>query len=100
MHGKIDFRNGGAQQRTSSDFQVMRMKDMPLIETHITPSTAQPGGFDEHPVPPVTRLLPTQFSRQPERAYENCPSRQLTSTLGLLHLIDEFLEVWKHLGAF
>lgn len=53
MHGKIDFRNGGAQQGTYSDFQVVRMKDMPLIETHILPSTAQPGGFGEHPVPPV-----------------------------------------------
>lgn len=51
MHGKIDFRNGGAQQGTYSDFQVVRMKDMPLIETHILPSTAQPGGFGEHPGP-------------------------------------------------
>ncbi|HSS21286.1 MAG TPA: molybdopterin cofactor-binding domain-containing protein [Pyrinomonadaceae bacterium] len=53
LHGKIDFRNGGALQGTFSDFQVMRMKDMPVIETHILPSTAPPSGFGEHPVPPV-----------------------------------------------
>jgi isoquinoline 1-oxidoreductase beta subunit len=53
LHGKIDFRNGSAQQGTYSDFQVMRMNEMPLIETYIVPSDARPGGFGEHPVPPV-----------------------------------------------
>lgn len=53
LHGKIDFANGGAQQKSFSDFQVMRMKEMPVIETHIIPSNAPPGGFGEHPVPPV-----------------------------------------------
>jgi isoquinoline 1-oxidoreductase subunit beta len=53
LHGQIDFRNGSAQQGTFEDFRVMRMKEMPLIETHIVPSDARPGGFGEHPVPPV-----------------------------------------------
>jgi isoquinoline 1-oxidoreductase subunit beta len=53
LHGKIDFREGQAVQETYSDFGVMRMNEMPAIETHILPSTAPPGGFGEHPVPPV-----------------------------------------------
>ncbi|HLN97419.1 MAG TPA: molybdopterin cofactor-binding domain-containing protein [Pyrinomonadaceae bacterium] len=53
LHGKIDFRNGMAQQGTYSDFRVMRMNEMPLVETYIIPSNARPGGFGEHPVPPV-----------------------------------------------
>jgi isoquinoline 1-oxidoreductase subunit beta len=53
LHGKIDFRNGSVQQGTYSDFRVMRMKEMPVIETYILPSNARPGGFGEHPVPPV-----------------------------------------------
>lgn len=53
VHGKIDFRNGGAQQGTYSDFRVMRMNEMPSIETYIQPSNARPSGFGEHPVPPV-----------------------------------------------
>jgi isoquinoline 1-oxidoreductase beta subunit len=53
LHGKIDFRNGSVQQSTYSDFRVMRMNEMPAIETHILPSKAPPGGFGEHPVPPV-----------------------------------------------
>jgi len=53
LHGKIDFRDGRVVQGTYSDFQVMRMNEMPAIETHIVPSSAPPGGFGEHPVPPV-----------------------------------------------
>jgi isoquinoline 1-oxidoreductase beta subunit len=53
LHGKIDFRHGRAVQGTYGDFRVMRMNEMPVIETHILPSDARPGGFGEHPVPPV-----------------------------------------------
>jgi isoquinoline 1-oxidoreductase beta subunit len=53
LHGKIDFRAGRAVQGSYADFRVMRMGEMPVIETHILPSSAPPGGFGEHPVPPV-----------------------------------------------
>jgi len=53
LHGKIDFRRGRAVQGTYGDFRVMRMNEMPVIETQILPSDARPGGFGEHPVPPV-----------------------------------------------
>jgi len=53
LHGKIDFREGRAQQGSYSDFRVMRMNEMPSIETHIVPSSDPPGGFGEHPVPPA-----------------------------------------------
>lgn len=53
LHGRIDFRGGRVQQGTYSDFPVIRMNEMPLIETHIIPSAAPPSGFGEHPVPPV-----------------------------------------------
>jgi isoquinoline 1-oxidoreductase subunit beta len=53
LHGKIDFRNGRAEQSGFHDFQVIRMDEMPRVETHIVPSPAHPGGFGEHAVPPV-----------------------------------------------
>jgi isoquinoline 1-oxidoreductase beta subunit len=53
LHGKIDFRKGRVEQATYTDFEVMRMNEMPAIEAHIVPSKAAPGGFGEHPVPPV-----------------------------------------------
>ncbi len=53
LHGQIDFRNGAPQQTGYHDFRVLRMNEMPPIETYIVPSTAPPGGFGEHPVPPA-----------------------------------------------
>jgi isoquinoline 1-oxidoreductase beta subunit len=53
LHGKIDFRGGRAQQGTYKDFRVMRMNEMPNIETYLIPSSERPEGFGEHPVPPV-----------------------------------------------
>ena len=53
LHGKIDFRQGQTVQENFGEFAVMRMNEMPAIETHILPSNAAPGGFGEHPVPPV-----------------------------------------------
>jgi len=53
LHGKIDIRNGRVEQQNYRDFQVIRMNEMPRVETHIVASRARPGGFGEHPVPPV-----------------------------------------------
>jgi isoquinoline 1-oxidoreductase beta subunit len=53
LHGKIDFRGGRVQQSGFHDFPVLRMNEMPLVETHIVPSAAPPGGFGEHSVPHV-----------------------------------------------
>jgi len=53
LHGKIDFKDGSVQQSGYHDFQVMRIHEMPAIETHIVPSDARPGGFGEHAVPHV-----------------------------------------------
>ena len=53
LHGKIDFQKGQVVQQSYRDFRVMRMNEMPRIETHIVPSISSPGGFGEHAVPPV-----------------------------------------------
>jgi isoquinoline 1-oxidoreductase beta subunit len=53
LHGKIDFRDGGARQETYADFEVMRLDEMPAVETHLVPGQDPPSGFGEHAVPPV-----------------------------------------------
>src|SRR5207249_2219608 len=62
LHGKIDFRDGGARQESYTDFAVMRMGEMPAIETHIVPSQAPPSGFGEHAVPPVAPAVANAVS--------------------------------------
>jgi isoquinoline 1-oxidoreductase beta subunit len=53
LHGKIDFRHGGAVQQSFTDFEVIRMHESPEIETHIVASDHPPGGFGETAVPAV-----------------------------------------------
>jgi isoquinoline 1-oxidoreductase beta subunit len=57
LHGKIDFREGRAVQGTYGDFRVMRMNEMPRVETYVVPSNVDPGGFGEHSVPPVAPAI-------------------------------------------
>lgn len=51
--GKMDFRNGAPVQGTYADFKVLRIDQMPRLETVILDSGANPGGYGEHPVPLV-----------------------------------------------
>jgi isoquinoline 1-oxidoreductase beta subunit len=53
LKGKVEFRNGLAVPRGYADFEVMRMNDMPALETHVIPGPPRPGGYGEHPVPMV-----------------------------------------------
>src|SRR3569833_1297556 len=53
LRGKINFRDGRVLESGYHDFRVIRMNEMPRIETHILPNTGAFGGFGEHPVPPV-----------------------------------------------
>jgi isoquinoline 1-oxidoreductase beta subunit len=47
LKGEITIQNGRVVQRHFADYQVMRHNEMPKIETHIVPSTAEPGGIGE-----------------------------------------------------
>lgn len=52
--GEITFRNGRVEQSSYSDFEVLRIDESPVIETHIIPSHGeQPFGIGEPTVPPI-----------------------------------------------
>jgi isoquinoline 1-oxidoreductase beta subunit len=51
--GKMDFKHGAAVQSSYRDFGVLRIDQMPRIETVLLDSGASPGGYGEHPVPLV-----------------------------------------------
>jgi len=57
LHGRIDFKNGAAVQENFVDYQVLRLNEAPVIETHIIPSDLPPGGFGETAVPPVAPAI-------------------------------------------
>ncbi|MDQ3546316.1 MAG: molybdopterin-dependent oxidoreductase [Verrucomicrobiota bacterium] len=52
------FRNGAAEQQNYADFEVARMRDAPVIETHLVPSDlGRPIGMGEPPVPPIAPAI-------------------------------------------
>ena len=58
LKGEITFRGGAVEQESYDDYDVARMRDAPVIETHIVPSTAdRPFGMGEPPVPPIAPAI-------------------------------------------
>ncbi|HET7617990.1 MAG TPA: molybdopterin cofactor-binding domain-containing protein, partial [Vicinamibacterales bacterium] len=53
LYGRMDFRQGAPVQSTFGDFHVLRIDQMPALDTVILDSGAAPGGYGEHPVPLV-----------------------------------------------
>jgi isoquinoline 1-oxidoreductase beta subunit len=53
MAGAITIKNGRVEQHNFNDYQMLRMKDMPVVEVHINPSNAAPTGVGEPGVPPI-----------------------------------------------
>lgn len=49
----ITFAGGRAEQRSFADFPVLRMDQVPRIESHVLPSDLPPFGVGEQPVPAV-----------------------------------------------
>ena len=58
LKGEITFRDGAVEQESYHDYEVARMSDAPIIETHIIPSKAgRPFGMGEPPVPPIAPAI-------------------------------------------
>jgi len=53
LMGKINFVGGAAVERNFNDYRVLRIGQMPQLDTVIMDSGANPGGYGEHPVPLV-----------------------------------------------
>ncbi len=49
----ITLKKGRVAQNNFDDYPILRMADMPLLETHILPSEADPTGIGEVATPPV-----------------------------------------------
>jgi isoquinoline 1-oxidoreductase beta subunit len=53
LHSKLTIRKGQVQESNYHDFQVLRLNEMPQVETHIVPSSDPMGGVGEVAVPPI-----------------------------------------------
>jgi isoquinoline 1-oxidoreductase beta subunit len=57
LHGEISIRDGRVEQSNFHDYPVLRMSEMPPVETVIVPSGAFWGGVGELPLPPLAPAL-------------------------------------------
>ena len=53
LHSAITFKEGRVEQSNFDDYPVLRMSEMPQVEVHIVPSTANPSGVGEPGLPPI-----------------------------------------------
>jgi isoquinoline 1-oxidoreductase beta subunit len=53
LYGEITFEKGRVKQRNFHDYPMLRMNEMPVVETHIVPSADKMGGVGETGVPPI-----------------------------------------------
>ncbi len=53
LHSKLTVKEGRVQESNYHDYVVLRMNEMPRVETHIVPSVERLGGVGEVAVPPI-----------------------------------------------
>ena len=53
LWGEITLENGGTVQSNFHDYRVLRMSEMPQVETHVVPSGDAHGGIGETGLPPI-----------------------------------------------
>ncbi|GBD50461.1 xanthine dehydrogenase family protein molybdopterin-binding subunit [Methylopila sp. Yamaguchi] len=53
LHGAITLKDGLVQETNFDGYPLLRMNEMPAVETHIIRSTARPTGMGEPGVPPI-----------------------------------------------
>ena len=53
LHEAITIDGGAVQQSNFHDFPLLTLAEMPVVETHIVPSTAPPTGTGEPGLPPI-----------------------------------------------
>lgn len=55
LYSEITFKDGKVQQNNFYDYKILRMNEMPKVETFIVPSTDKPGGIGEAA---VSQMMP------------------------------------------
>jgi isoquinoline 1-oxidoreductase subunit beta len=57
LWGEITIQGGQVRQRNFNDYRMLRINEMPVLDVHLIPSDAKPGGIGEVGVPPVAPAL-------------------------------------------
>ncbi len=53
LHSAVSLKDGRVQESNFNDYKVLRLAEMPEVQTYIVPSTDRPGGVGEPGTPPI-----------------------------------------------
>ncbi len=71
LYGEITLEGGAVKQKNFPDYEMVRMAQAPLVETHIVPSGEVPSGVGEPATPPIAPAVANallKLTGQPVRA--------------------------------
>jgi isoquinoline 1-oxidoreductase beta subunit len=75
LHGRIDIAGSVVQQTNFPSYPLLALKDTPVIETYIVPSTHAPTGVGEPATPPVAPALANALFMLTGRRLRELPLR-------------------------
>ena len=85
LRGEITIKDGGVTQSNFDDYEVLRMADVPKVETVLVPSHDFWGGVGEPPVPPLAPALCNAIFAATGKRIRSLPIKHhdLTKTVNL-----------------
>ena len=80
VNSEITIKKGATQQSNFDDFPILRFDEMPLVETHIVPSTLPPTGIGEAAVPLIGSAVANAVFAATGRRIRRLPIRSYDLT--------------------
>lgn len=75
LFGEITIANGRVEQTNFPSYDALRIAQMPVVETHIVPSTAAPGGVGEPGTPPIAPAVTNAIYALTKKRIRSLPIR-------------------------
>ena len=76
LRGRITLKDGRVEQSQFYDYQPLRITDMPIVETHIMPSSEKPTGAGEPGTPPIAPAVANAVLAATGKTIDSLPFSQ------------------------
>jgi len=75
LYGELSFKEGRVQQSNFHDYPLLRLYEMPRVETHIVQSSEKPGGIGEPGVAPIAPAVANAIFAATRKRLRRLPMR-------------------------
>ncbi|HEX5358259.1 MAG TPA: molybdopterin cofactor-binding domain-containing protein, partial [Aquabacterium sp.] len=75
LFGEITIANGRVEQTSFPSYDAVHMAQMPVVEAHVVPSTAAPGGVGEPGTPPIAPAVTNAIYALTKKRIRSLPIR-------------------------